>query len=190
MKPQERIDFVKNYSKFINDVVKGSGIFAGTLIAQAILESSGKYKTNNKWLVGGSKLSQDANNFFGIKASPSWKGDVYNIQTGEYTPSGQYYQIKDNFRKYNSVEDSIKDYVNFLQSNPRYKKAGVFDAKSVKEQAQKLQQAGYATAPNYADIVEEVYNNVSKYITENKAIIGGSTILTILSIFFIFKYFK
>lgn len=190
MKPQERVDFVKNYSKFISDTVKGSGIFAGTLIAQAILESSGKYKTNNKWLVGGSKLSQEANNFFGIKASESWKGDVYNISTGEYTPSGSYYTIKDNFRKYNSVEDSIKDYINFLKTNPRYKKAGVFEAKTVKEQAEKLQKAGYATAPDYADIVNEVYNSVSKYITENKTIIGGSTLLTILSIFLIYKYFK
>lgn len=190
MIPQERIDFVKNYSKFISDTVKGTGIFSGTLIAQAILESSGKYNTNNKWLVGGSKLSQKANNLFGIKADKSWKGEVYNISTGEYTPQGQYYSIKDNFRKYNNVEDSIKDYVRFLQNNPRYKNAGVFDAKSVKEQAEKLQKSGYATAPNYADIVNEVYNSVSKYISENKAIIGGSTILTILSIFFIYRYFK
>ena len=129
MNPTTRENFVKQYSPYINLVTKGTGILAGTLIAQAFIESSGKY--NGEWLVGGSKLSREANNFFGIKASKGWKGEVYNIKTGEYTPSGSYYVIADNFRKYPSVEDSIKDYVNFLISNPRYHKAGVFEAKKI-----------------------------------------------------------
>ena len=48
-------------------------------------------KVNGKYMVGGGTLSQKANNFFGIKADKSWKGKVFNISTGEYTPSGQYY---------------------------------------------------------------------------------------------------
>ena len=82
MNPTTRENFVKQYSPYINLVTKGTGILAGTLIAQAIIESSGKY--NGEWLVGGSKLSREANNFFGIKASKGWKGEVYNIKTGEY----------------------------------------------------------------------------------------------------------
>ena len=122
MKALSRAEFVKKYSPFVNEITKGSGIFAGTLFAQAILESSGKYKTGGAWLVGGSKLSQEANNYFGIKADKSWKGKRYNIATGENKPTGEYYVIKDDFRAYNSVEDSLEDYINFLKSNPRYKK--------------------------------------------------------------------
>jgi len=189
MKPTDRKTFVINYNDFVNQITKGTGIFPGILFAQAILESSGKYNLDT-WSVGGSKLSQKANNFFGIKADKNWKGEVYNISTGEYTPAGQYYTIKDNFRKYNTVEDSIKDYVNFLLTNPRYKKAGVFDAKTVKEQAEKLKAAGYATAPDYADVVNSVYNSISSFIKENKTKIAGGTILLIVGLFFAYKYFK
>ena len=37
-----RDEFVKKYGSFIHKSFKGTGILAGTLIAQAILESSGK----------------------------------------------------------------------------------------------------------------------------------------------------
>lgn len=190
MIPTTREKFVKDYSKFVADAVKGTGIFAGTLFAQAILESSGKYNLPG-WLVGGSKLSQKANNFFGIKASPAWKGEVYNIATGEYTPAGQYYTIADNFRKYATVEDSIKDYVKFLKSNPRYTTAGVFSAKDVKEQAERLKAAGYATAPDYATVVNSVYNSIKSFISENTgSIIKGSSLLLIVGLFFAYRYYK
>ena len=189
MIPTDRKTFVTTYNDFVNKAVKDTGIFAGTLFAQAILESSGKYNIST-WSVGGSKLSQKANNFFGIKSSPKWKGEVYNISTGEYTPAGQFYTEKDNFRKYNSVEDSIKDYVKFLTENPRYKAAGVFTAKDVKEQAERLKAAGYATAPNYADLVNSVYNSVSSFISENKGKIAGGTIVLFIGLFLAYKYFK
>ncbi len=190
MKPTSRENFVKKYSPFVNEITKGSGIFAGTLFAQAIIESSGKYKTDNQWLVGGSKLSQVANNFFGIKADKSWKGKRYNIATGENKPTGEYYVIKDDFRVYDSVEDSLKDYINFLQSNPRYKKNGVFDAKNVKDQAEALKRSGYATAPNYASMVESVYNSVKKFMIEipvTKVISGAGIFALIVGAYFFFK---
>lgn len=162
MKPATRQDFIKNYLPFVNESIKGTGIFAGTLFSQAILESS----SHPTYLVGSSKLSIEANNFFGIKSSKDWKGKVYNISTREVKPTGQNYFINDDFRKYDSVEDSIKDYIKFLLNNKRYKTAGVFTAKSVKEQAEALKRAGYATAPNYADIVNSVYKSISKFVGE------------------------
>jgi flagellum-specific peptidoglycan hydrolase FlgJ len=187
MKPTDRKTFVTAYNNFVQEAVKGTGIFAGTLFAQAILESSGKYNLSN-WLVGGSKLSQKANNFFGIKSSSKWKGEVYNIATGEYTPAGSYYVISDNFRKYPSVEASILDYIKFLQENPRYEKAGVFKAKDVKEQAERLKAAGYATAPDYAEVVNSVYKSISSLITEHKGkVLGIGTILLFAAGFFLFK---
>lgn len=190
MKPTTREEFVKKYAPFVNEITKGTGVFAGTLFAQAILESSGKYKTSGKWLVGGSKLSQLANNFFGIKADKSWKGKRYNIATGENKPTGEYYVIKDDFRAYNSVEDSLKDYINFLKSNPRYEKNGVFKATNVKEQADALKQSGYATAPNYASMVESVYNSVKKFIIDapiKTAISGAGIFALIIGAYFFFR---
>ena len=162
-----RKEFVKKYEPFINTVVKGTGLFAGTMIAQAIIESSGSF--NKQWSVGGSGLSRKANNFFGIKCSKAWKGKTFNADTGEYSTSGAYYiQPKACFRKYDSVEDSIKDHLNFLQTNSRYAKAGVFNSKSISEQAQALKNAGYATAPNYAKTIVSVYNEIKPYLTNEE----------------------
>lgn len=162
-----RSDFVKKYGSFIHKITEGTGILAGTLAAQAILESSGKYQ--GEWAVGGSGLSRHANNFFGIKCGSGWSGQKYNISTGEYSSDGSYY-VEPNacFRKYGSVEDSMKDYIHFLKSNSRYAKAGVFKAKTVKEQAEALKRAGYATAPNYAATVYSVYSAIAPILEGEK----------------------
>lgn len=158
-----RSEFVDKYGSFIHKTVKGTGILAGTLISQAILESSGKDSEGN-WKVGGSKLSREANNFFGIKASSSWKGKTYNIDTGEVI-RGKKVVVNADFRAYDNVRDSIRDYVKFLQENPRY--SNVLKAKTVSEQATELKKAGYATAPNYADTVNSVYNSVKNDIDKS-----------------------
>jgi flagellum-specific peptidoglycan hydrolase FlgJ len=161
-----RKEFIEKYGAFIHKVTAGTGILPGTLIAQAFLESS----SNGK--VGGSKLSREANNFFGIKCGPNWSGKTYDIQTKEYSGNTPYF-VTACFRKYNSVEDSIKDYVNFLQVNARYRNAGVFEAKTVKEQAEALKRAGYATAPGYAQLVFDVYKPYATLINEQKVLMAG-----------------
>jgi len=157
-----RPEFVEKYGGFISYAVRGTGIHEGTLVAQAVLESQGK--VGNVYKVGGSKLSREANNFFGIKCH-NWSGKGYNIDTGEQMPDGTKYTEKSScFRAYNSVEDSIADYVKFLKENPRYEKAGVFDAPDVASQAQALKDAGYATAANYAGTVTGIYDSLKDYI--------------------------
>ena len=133
-----RKEFVKKYGKDIAKAVKGSGILAGTLVAQAIIESQGQ-APDGSYRVGQSSLSRKANNYFGIKCHSSWKGATFNIDTGEQNPDGSTWVHQNAcFRKYDSVKDSMKDYVKFLQDNKRYENAGVFKAKSVKEQAEAL----------------------------------------------------
>lgn len=161
-----RKEFIEKYGAFIHKVTAGTGILPGTLIAQAFLESSANGK------VGGSKLSHEANNFFGIKCGPIWSGKKYNIKTKEYSGNTPYF-VTACFRKYNSVEDSIKDYVNFLQVNSRYRNAGVFEAKTVKEQAEALKRAGYATAPGYAQLVFDVYKPYATLINDQKVLMAG-----------------
>lgn len=167
MSTYTRPEFIEKYGGFIAKTVRGTGILAGTLIAQAIIESQGK--VNGSYKVGGSKLSRAANNYFGIKCH-NWSGKGFNIDTGEQHPDGTTYVDKNAcFRAYDSVEDSIKDYVKFLKENPRYKKAGVFEAKTVKEQAEALKRAGYATSASYVDMVTSVYNGVKDYVDKFSA---------------------
>lgn len=147
-----RQEFVDKYGAFIFKQVKGTGILPETLIGQAILESQGKDSSGN-WVVGGSKLSRNSNNYFGIKAGSSWNGKTYNINTGEYL-KGRHVIVNANFRAYRSVKESIKDYIDFLKDNPRYAKA--LKQKDYYNQAKVLQLSGYATAPNYAEMIKGI----------------------------------
>ena len=158
-----RKEFINEFGAYVHQVTRGTGILPGTLIAQLFLESS------KGGVVGGSRLSQDANNYFGIKCSGGWQGPKYYIDTREVV-NGKNVIVNACFRKYGSIQDSIQDYVLFLQENNRYKTAGVFEAKTVKEQAQALKRAGYATAPSYAQLVYDVYAPYALLIDQQKTI--------------------
>jgi N-acetylmuramoyl-L-alanine amidase len=160
-----RSQFINEFGPYIYKVTNGTGILPGTLIAQAFLESS------SRGTVGGSTLSREANNFFGIKCGSAWTGEKYYINTREVI-SGKDVTVKACFRKYASVKDSIADYVNFLQVNPRYAAAGVFTAQTVKEQAEALKAAGYATAPGYAKLVNDVYKPYATLIESQRNMAG------------------
>jgi len=151
-KTYTRQGFIEDFGLFILNQTKGTGIFPETLISQAILESQG-IGVDGKYYVGGSKLSKEANNFFGIKANNRWKGKTYNIDTGEVL-NDRKVVVNANFRVYNSVKDSIKDYIKFLQENPRYKDA--LQSSDYSTQNKRLQSAGYATGLNYADTLNSV----------------------------------
>jgi mannosyl-glycoprotein endo-beta-N-acetylglucosaminidase/stage II sporulation protein P len=164
-----RKEFINEFGAYVHKVTSGTGILPGTLIAQLFLESS------SKGIVGASKLSQDANNYFGIKCGGGWDGPRYFIETREVL-NGRSVMVPACFRKYGSIKDSIQDYVLFLQENPRYKSAGVFEAKTVKEQAQALKRAGYATAPGYANLVFDVYKPYAALIDQQKTLMAGFSI--------------
>ena len=53
-----------------------------------------------------------------------------------------------NFRKYDSINESIEDHGRFLYENSRYTEYGLFDGKDYKAQAQALEDAGYSTVKN------------------------------------------
>lgn len=170
-----REDFTKKYYLLAKGVTAGSGIFPETLLAMAIVESR----------TGDSLLSKKYNNYFGIKAAGKWKGASVNLNTQEYY-SATPVTIKDAFRVYPTVKAGFKDYVNFLTVNQRYKKA--LKAPTYQEQIIEIARAGYATAPNYADIITSVANKVKEFIplvnqvvkgNQNKLIFLGLGLLTI-----------
>ena len=144
--------FFRTYSKFAQASQIEGGVPASISLAQAALESS--------W--GGSGLSSQGNNFFGIKdsATDEWYGQHVDMDTTEYNPAGQAYTIKAGFRKYASPQGSFDDHVFFLQKNKRYKSLFKLPATDYKGWANGLEAAGYATDPNYA---EKLISMVEKY---------------------------
>lgn len=63
------------------------------------------------------------------------------------------------FRAYHSLEQSFDDYVSFLQENPRYKQA-LTKADDSHAYLDELQNAGYATDPNYANKIKSVLKRI------------------------------
>lgn len=81
-------------------------LYASVMIAQAILESDS----------GQSTLSQKPSyNFFGIKGD--YNGQSVTLPTWEDDGKGNPYYIDAAFRSYGSVENSLQDYVDFLEGS-------------------------------------------------------------------------
>lgn len=130
----EKIDFIESISDGAISNYNKYGILPSITMAQAILESG--------W--GNSELAVTHNNLFGIKADSRWNGAIATIVTSEnYNDS-----TIANFRKYDSINESIEDHGKFLYENSRYVEYGLFDGKNYKEQAQALENAGYSTVKN------------------------------------------
>lgn len=145
--------FFTNVSAEAIKTQKNGGPFASITLAQAMLESG----------TGSSGLTTKANNLFGIKAF-SWTGKTIEMMTKEHL-QGIDVSILAPFRAYDNWNESIKDHTTFLMQNSTYTKNGVFTSKTYQEQAQALQNAGYATDPNYAKSLVTLIKqyNLDKY---------------------------
>ena len=135
------------------------------LLAQAALETGwGKHVMRT---VDGIS----SNNLFGIKADRSWQGDSTSVNTLEFE-NGQLQQIKAAFRSYDTHEESFKDYVEFLNNSSRYQKA-LDTTGDPKHYLNELQSAGYATDPNYADKIYQIYRSDTLNKAVESATFGG-----------------
>jgi hypothetical protein len=94
------------------------------------------------------------NNLFGIKGANPNTGASFNSPTWE-SVNGQRVDINDTFRAYNNPGESFADFANFLQTNSRYSGAlqGLSAGGSPEQFIRAIQQAGYATDPNWANQV-------------------------------------
>lgn len=140
---------IENYDNY--------GVLPSITIAQAILESS----------YGNSTLASKYNNLFGIKANEGYNGETISFETNE-----EYDEvIVAAFRVYDSFNNSIEDHGKFLKENMRYTEFGLFKGRNYKDQAQSLENAGYATVKDedgnkiYAELLIEVIeeNNLNMY---------------------------
>lgn len=102
-------------------------------------------------------------NYFGIKADSNWTGEKKDTPTTEYI-AGEKKSMIQSFRSYNSPEEAVGDYVNFLKNNQRYRRAGLFEAKTAEEYFQALQRAGYATDPEYAKKLTSATQQTSRQV--------------------------
>ena len=147
-----RGEYIAKYTNAVLGSVKGTGLFPSVMMAQAILESSNQYGQP-----GENILAKNYNNHFGIKADSSWTGKKVNVKTGEVY-QGNSVIIHDFFRVYDKPENSFLDRNKFLVQNHNYRNAGVFNAATPEQQAERLKAAGYATDPKYAAKIEALIN--------------------------------
>ncbi len=145
--------FVRTLLPVAQSIAADTGIDARLMVAQAALETG--------W--GRHMIRGDANdhsyNLFGIKADSRWQGDAVTVTTTEFR-EGVPMKERADFRAYPDYESSFRDYVAFLESNPRYRDV-LASADQPEVFARKLQEAGYATDPQYGDKINRIMNRDS-----------------------------
>ncbi len=157
--PASAKDFVNRVWPHAVEASKSTGVPPQFLIAHSALES-GWGKSEIHKADGSSSY-----NLFGIKAGKNWTGATVEATTTEYV-DGQPKQVVEKFRAYASYEEGFRDYANLLRGNSRY--GAVIGSQDGTEFARRLQQAGYATDPMYADKLSRIINGP----TLRQALIG------------------
>lgn len=130
---------------------------ASITLAQGIIESN----------CGNSILATNANNHFGIKCTKEWTGETFYYDDDKEDEC---------FRKYRNFDESFRDHSIFLVSRSRYAALFTLPIDDYKGWAAGLKQAGYATNPEYANILIRVieenklyeFDYKSDIITNNK----------------------
>jgi len=145
--------FVRTLLPVAERISADTGIDPKLMVAQAALETGW-----GRHMIQGDG-SQPSYNLFGIKADSRWQGDAVTITTTEFR-EGVPMKERADFRAYPDYESSFRDYVAFLESNPRYRDV-LASADQPDVFARKLQEAGYATDPQYGDKINRIMNRDS-----------------------------
>jgi LysM repeat protein len=138
--------YIEKFKDLAVSEMKRTGIPASITLAQGMIESD----------FGRSRLAREGNNHFGIKCHNDWTGPTIRHNDDRRNEC---------FRKYRRPEESFYDHSDFLKSASRY--SFLFDLSSAdyKGWARGLKKAGYATNPDYANMlirnIEE--NNLNYY---------------------------
>lgn len=144
---------------------KMSGIPYEVIIAQAALETGwGKKQIKTA-------DNQPSHNYFGIKATSSWKGNSTRLTTREFLNNNMV-KIQDEFRVYKSKQHALTDYLDLLTKSPRYR--AVVNAPDARTAAKALQDAHYATDPNYSEKLIQIISRIEEIArnTPQKSISG------------------
>lgn len=131
---QSASEYINKYKDIAVSEMMRTGIPASITLAQGMIESD----------YGRSRLAREANNHFGIKCHDDWKG-----------PTIRHNDDKRNecFRKYKKAQESYYDHSDFLVSGSRYDFLFKLSNTDYKGWARGLKKAGYATNPDYANML-------------------------------------
>lgn len=151
--------FISRHREAAREAERRTGIPADFMIAQAAHETG--------WGRQGIRLpdGKPSHNLFGIKAGPDWKGPVAEVTTTEYI-NGVARKVTARFRAYADAAESFADYARLMVTSPRYRGV-VAQARTPEGFAQGLQDAGYATDPQYA-------RKIARVITTTLRLQGGT----------------
>ena len=152
-------DFVTALIEPAKLVEKKLGVPFEVVIAQAALETGWGQKIIK------SEQGQSSNNLFNIKADSRWQGDQVTKDTLEFE-QGTLVKKSAPFRSYQSIKESVNDYINFLSTGERYQSA-LENVGNVEHFLHGLQKAGYATDPNYATKIMATLRTVSSLVNQN-----------------------
>lgn len=161
--------YVQKYSGICISEMQRTAIPASIKMAQAMLESS----------YGMSELAQKSNNHFGIKCSSGWSGKTYYVIDDEIDENFEKKQSC--FRAYEKSEESFIAHSDFLIDPKKEKRYGFlfsFGSRDYRSWAHGLRQAGYATNPNYGDLLIRVIEDNELYKLDNAAETAGGPVTT------------
>lgn len=147
-------DFVEQMMPHAEKAAQTIGVSPQTLLAQAALETGWGQK------IVGQKNDTSSFNLFNIKSDKRWDGEHVDVQTIEYR-EGVALKEKASFRAYENFKESFDDFSKFITTSPRYEKA-LEKVSNPASFLQGLQDAGYATDPNYASKIMAVLKQVTK----------------------------
>jgi flagellar protein FlgJ len=154
---EQRVDFsspasfIETLLPYAKKAAKSLGISPEVLVAQSALETG--------W---GRKILQTSEqessfNLFNIKSHNSWQGESVNKSSLE-VEDGVGVQRRSNFRVYQDLHESFKDYTDFISNNKRYQQA-LEQGTNADRYIEELQEAGYATDPQYAEKIKTIMNS-------------------------------
>jgi hypothetical protein len=137
-------DYCQKYNKIAVREMELYKIPASITLAQGMIESG----------CGKSVLAIDSKNHFGIKCQKEWIGEKYyydDDKPGEC------------FRKYDNIDQSFRDHSLFLTTRARYASLFTLQITDYKGWATGLKQAGYATNPDYANMLIRLIESQQLY---------------------------
>lgn len=149
-------DYVEAYGQIAFDIGELYGLPYEALIAQSAHESG--------W--GTSGLTENANNFFGIKATSGWGGSTYTARTWEEV-NGRRVEQDAVWRAYPTPYDSFDDYARLITGSGLYDSALAYPSEPY-AYIQSVWESGYATDSQYVEKVSVTIEAIEEYIAENE----------------------
>ncbi|XJS10113.1 glycoside hydrolase family 73 protein [Aerococcaceae bacterium WGS1372] len=147
---EQRQDFLATVAPIAQRLQRQYGVLASVSMAQAALESD----------FGQSQLGSDYNNLYGVKTELTDPEGV-DFPTLEFV-DGEWVEIVDRFKVYPNWEASMESHAILIKQgtswDPTFYQA-VLDGDNYQEQANGLQDSGYATDPTYADKIISLIEN-------------------------------